>query len=268
MTTAGQGTYSRVMDKIRLLNNEGVPFNILTLLTRANIEKPDNLYAFFRGQAFNHLQFIPCLEWSLETGAPSPFSIDGPELGRFYIRLLELWLKDGFPYVSIRLFEDVLMYLLDGSPQSCTWLDRCSSYLLVEYNGDCYPCDFFVQPEWKLGNLATGSLVEILNLPLRREFAALKSKTASQCPSCRHFGFCHGDCLKFRLGPSGDSGSLSCLCQGWLMLLDHVQAHQRNLKEKALEARQAHARQSAKNPGRNDPCPCGSGKKFKRCCAL
>jgi hypothetical protein len=20
------------------------------------------------------------------------------------------------------------------------------------------------------------------------------------------------------------------------------------------------------NPGRNDPCPCGSGKKYKRCC--
>jgi uncharacterized protein YecA (UPF0149 family) len=20
------------------------------------------------------------------------------------------------------------------------------------------------------------------------------------------------------------------------------------------------------NPGRNDPCPCGSGRKFKRCC--
>ncbi|HIT54889.1 TPA: SEC-C domain-containing protein, partial [Candidatus Galligastranaerophilus intestinigallinarum] len=23
-----------------------------------------------------------------------------------------------------------------------------------------------------------------------------------------------------------------------------------------------------KNIGRNDPCPCGSGKKFKKCCML
>ena len=22
------------------------------------------------------------------------------------------------------------------------------------------------------------------------------------------------------------------------------------------------------NPGRNDPCPCGSGKKYKKCCLL
>ncbi len=26
-------------------------------------------------------------------------------------------------------------------------------------------------------------------------------------------------------------------------------------------------RKEAKKVGRNDPCPCGSGKKFKKCCA-
>jgi uncharacterized protein YecA (UPF0149 family) len=25
--------------------------------------------------------------------------------------------------------------------------------------------------------------------------------------------------------------------------------------------------QSAETPGRNEPCPCGSGKKYKQCCA-
>ncbi len=25
--------------------------------------------------------------------------------------------------------------------------------------------------------------------------------------------------------------------------------------------------QAGKKPGRNDPCPCGSGKKYKQCCA-
>lgn len=24
--------------------------------------------------------------------------------------------------------------------------------------------------------------------------------------------------------------------------------------------------QASKTPGRNDPCPCGSGKKYKKCC--
>jgi uncharacterized protein YecA (UPF0149 family) len=26
------------------------------------------------------------------------------------------------------------------------------------------------------------------------------------------------------------------------------------------------ARNPLKNVGRNDPCPCGSGKKYKKCC--
>jgi uncharacterized protein YchJ len=30
-------------------------------------------------------------------------------------------------------------------------------------------------------------------------------------------------------------------------------------------AREAAARQPDAKPGRNDPCPCGSGKKYKRC---
>ena len=29
---------------------------------------------------------------------------------------------------------------------------------------------------------------------------------------------------------------------------------------------EARAARSAAGPGRNDPCPCGSGRKFKRCC--
>ena len=32
------------------------------------------------------------------------------------------------------------------------------------------------------------------------------------------------------------------------------------------EARPAAAKKSAVKVGRNDPCPCGSGKKYKNCC--
>jgi uncharacterized protein YecA (UPF0149 family) len=30
--------------------------------------------------------------------------------------------------------------------------------------------------------------------------------------------------------------------------------------------RSADAKSSVRQAGRNDPCPCGSGKKYKRCC--
>jgi len=37
--------------------------------------------------------------------------------------------------------------------------------------------------------------------------------------------------------------------------------------EKLMEiVRAADAKSSVRQAGRNDPCPCGSGKKYKRCC--
>jgi uncharacterized protein len=36
---------------------------------------------------------------------------------------------------------------------------------------------------------------------------------------------------------------------------------------KTMASKQANLRTRALRPGRNDPCPCGSGRKFKKCCA-
>ena len=38
------------------------------------------------------------------------------------------------------------------------------------------------------------------------------------------------------------------------------------LAEDRAQPRVVRIPHGGKKPGRNDPCPCGSGKKFKRCC--
>jgi uncharacterized protein len=264
-TGAGRGTFRRVMAAADLLREEGVDFNILTLLTDANIHQPENLYAFFRGQGFRHLQFIPCLDTDPATGEPRSYSIDADALGRFYTRLFDLWLDDGFPEVSIRLFEDILIYLLDGVRLSCSWLDCCDSYLLVEHNGDCYPCDFFVYPEWRLGNLDAENLAFILDSPRRREFARLKSAWPNPCRICHRFDFCRGDCTRFRSAP-GRPEDHSLLCRAWKTLLDHIESHPAGVVNLARQARASHQNRPPVEIGRNDPCPCGSGRKYKKCC--
>ena len=39
-----------------------------------------------------------------------------------------------------------------------------------------------------------------------------------------------------------------------------------NAKKQSLRRQLASSQQESKRIGRNDPCPCGSGKKFKKCC--
>ena len=135
------------------MKKHDVQFNILCLLTDRNIKSPVELYNFFRSHDFKFLQFINCFEHDHASGALRSFSVRGEEAGEFYIKLFDEWFKKDFFDVSIRFFEDILLYLVDGIKASCCYNQECNSYLVVEHNGDCYPCDFFVFEEWKIGNL-------------------------------------------------------------------------------------------------------------------
>ncbi len=132
-------------------------------------------------------------------------------------------MADGFPEVSIRLFEDILIFFFDRVRVSCAWMERCDSYLVVEHNGDCYPCDFFVEPEWRLGNLVTDDLSQISRSPRREEFAARKSRPPAECRDCVLLNFCQGDCPRYRRGPGGDDSQVSSFCVALKMLVHHME---------------------------------------------
>ncbi len=264
----GGGSHAKVMNAASLLRAHGVEFNILTVIHDQNVAYPEILYWFFRSNGFSHLQFIPCLEWSPATGEPSSFSISADELGRFQTRLFDLWLKDGFMDVSIRTFEDILLYYLDGVHVTCNWFKECSSYLVVEHNGDVYPCDFFVYPEWKLGNLLEDTYRSIAGSPLWMKFRTMKSNLVEVCQNCRWLSFCNGDCTRIRTEGGGPFGGLSRLCVARKMLLDHMEPHLESIRKRVLRIRRQgdHTKARLATKGRNDPCPCGSGEKYKRCC--
>jgi uncharacterized protein len=261
-----KGSFQTVMRKVALLKKQHVEFNILTLLTDANIHSPDELYSFFRAYELNWLQFIPCFEHDPQSGESLPYTISATDLGKFYCRIFDLWLEDGFPYVSIRLFEDILIYMLDGVHASCSWKNRCDSYVVVEHNGDCYPCDFFVDSGWKLGNIVKDPLDAILENPLRQEFAKMKYDLPFECSTCRWNYFCNGDCTRYRFHSAGKYDRQSEFCTAWKMLLEHIEPKANALAKRAVNLRKALLQNDLETTSRNAPCPCGSAKKYKRCC--
>jgi uncharacterized protein len=266
-TSSGKGTYEKVMQAVAFLKRHNVQFNILTLLTDANVLKPTELYRFFRKHGLPHLQFIPCHEIDPATGEELPFSISSEQLGTFYCKLFDLWLEDGFSDVSIRSFEDILIYYIDGVHVTCNWLEQCSSYLVIEHNGDVYPCDFFVYPEWKLGNIRKDPFQTIAANLRWQEFMTMKARLSRSCRDCRWLLFCHGDCPKFRTSDQGGLAGVSAFCSARRMLFEHMEPHLKSIKERALKARrQMEALATPARIARNDRCRCGSGLKYKRCC--
>ena len=70
--------------------------------------------------------------------------------------------------------------------------ETCDSYVVVEYNGDVYPCDFFVESDWKLGNINLDTWPEIARRQKRYQFAAKKTIAHPECQVCEYQSICHG----------------------------------------------------------------------------
>lgn len=234
---AGHGSFDGVMRGIGLMQEHEVSFNILCLLTDQNIQSPLKLYDFFLRNGFKFLQFIHCFETNPQTGELMPFSVRAEETGEFYIKLFDEWLEKNFYDVSIRFFEDLLLYLVDGVKASCCYQKTCSSYLVVEHNADCYPCDFFVFGEWKLGNLLESRLPTLMNSARRCSFARLKSDWPEECKNCPIISFCMGDCTRFRF--RGDSGyqNVSEYCAAIKMVYRHIEPHLPEIKNRVAAFR-------------------------------
>ena len=138
---------------------------------------------------------------------------------------------------------------------------------MVEHNGDIYPCDFFVRPELCLGNIRERDWDFLLESPIHAAFSSLKTAWPQKCKGCEYLSLCSADCLKHR-GQNGDEpANSSWLCDGWRYFYRRTLPRFRELtsllrKERGLPV------VNPREPGRNEPCFCGSGKKYKRCHAI
>jgi uncharacterized protein len=196
--TAGEDGFGRTLRGIQALRDGQVEFSILSVVNDATAARPAELYDFYIGNGFNNLQFIPCVEWDGQTGRLRPYSV-GPEAYRdFLCGLFDRWYNGGRPVASIRLFENILAVTMGVEPEICAFKERCGSYLVVEYNGDIYPCDFFVEREWMLGNLRETPLTELMKKRRRREFNGRKTVTSSGCGTCEWNFLCHFGCQHYR----------------------------------------------------------------------
>jgi len=212
----GQGTFNRVIKGIEVLKKTGVQFNILVLVSDNNHQSAREIYRFLLHQGFYYHQYIPCVEHDSK-GRLEPYSITGEQWGVFLTELFRQWYPDDIDRVSIRLFDSILNYLVNGRPNICHMENNCCQYFVIEYNGDIYPCDFFVRKELLLGNIHTHSWGEVLDSARYREFGEAKSGFGYLCSACRYVGLCHGDCLKHRFFMPGSASRLSTLCSGWKM---------------------------------------------------
>ena len=119
-------------------------------------------------------------------------------------------------------FDDLLLKEIGERAGTCIYGNRCHDYVVVEHNGDIYPCDFFVQPRWKLGNIMESSLAELVQSEKYQKFAAGKSEVSPQCEVCTYLPLCYGGCQKHRTVLGDPVDTPTYFCKAYQQLFEHT----------------------------------------------
>ena len=217
----GQGTFDQVIKSIECCKKHGVDFNLLTLINDRNVEVPDELFDFLAGLGTDYLQFIPCVELNPKTHEISEFAVTPKKWGEFLCRIFDKWLKYGPAKLSIREFDSILAYYVNGVHSVCTFGRQCADYIVIEHNGDVFCCDFFVEADWRIGNIFETPIDELANSEKKKKFARIKGKLCNKCLICRHLAMCRGGCLKDRKVFSGEFDRESYLCEAYKRFFQH-----------------------------------------------
>ena len=217
----GRGSHSEVLQAIERLRRNRVQFNILTLVNNINVRKGKEVYNYLCDNEFFYHQYVECVEFD-RRGKALPFTVSAEEWGNFLCEIYDQWIGGDTRRVSVRLFDSILTYLTESTRTVCKMGENCCQYFVVEYNGDIYPCDFFVQPELKIGNVRKGTWNQFRESTTYLDFGRQKGEWNPQCQECEYLVYCSGDCLKNRFPQRKDPRQLSSLCKGWKMFYGHA----------------------------------------------
>jgi len=205
------------------------------------------------------------------------WSVNARQYGNFLVDIFEEWVRHDVGRIFVQLFDVALGNWMGLGSSLCIFAERCGAALALEHNGDVYSCDHYVYPEYQLGNILNKSLGAMVSSPEQRHFGSEKSEALpNYCRTCEVRFACHGECPKNRFieTPEGEPG-LNYLCPAYKHFFKAIDPYMKTMVQ-LLNARRAPAeimdllRQRDRETGqrtvrRNDPCPCGSGRKFKHC---
>ena len=268
----GKGTFKDVMAGLENMKAAGVDFNTLTVVQSDNADYPERVYDFLKSIGSRYLQFIPIVEaLPAESGGVSKRSVSPEQWGSFMTGIFDRWVKADIGEIFVQQF-DTLLGLHAGYPSNiCVHAETCGNAMAIEHDGTVYSCDHFVFPEYQLGNVMDEALTDIVSNPIQVKFGNDKRDgLPDQCRSCKYLRLCNGACPKDRL-VEVEGGKLNWLCEGYYALFEHTAPHFKamvqalNRRMPASEFRQFFVVEDGLRPGRNESCPCGSGKKFKAC---
>ena len=291
----GRGSFDQVMRRARAPARGGR--RVERAHDRACRETPTSgreVYRFLRDECgARFVQFIPIIERVAEADADGTVpwtswrdrplyvqegervtgrSVTAEQYGRFLIDVFEEWVRRDIGEVYVQMFDVALANWVGEPPSLCVHSETCGLALALEHTGDVYSCDHFVEPATSSATSASGTCSS-WSPPSSSAGSASTSASRSRATASSATCASPVTAAARRTGssrrPTAIPG-LNYLCSGFKAFFHHVDRPMK-IMGRLLAADRApseimalYATEDARR-GRNDPCTCGSGRKWKQC---
>jgi len=241
----GEGSFDAVMRGLDVLRRHGVEYNILASVTPASTARPMEVYYFLKQAGVKFVQFMPIVERlpdeaaeklglqlavgvrsgeAVQTVQMTPWSVEPVAYGEFICRIFDEWVRNDVGSFTVMNFEWAFANYMGQPAGVCQWMPKCGRSPIIEFNGDVYACDHYMYPEYKLGNVLTDDLQEMMESPEQCSFRDAKLDTLPEyCRQCAVGPICWGECPKRRFcqTPDGQPG-LNYLCASYREFFEHA----------------------------------------------
>ena len=249
-------SFVKVMQGINLLKKHNVEWNAMAVVNDYNADYPLEFYHFFKELDCHYIQFAPIVERIAPHAdgrhlaavdeeskeGLADFSITPRQWGNFLCSIFDEWVRQDVGNYYIQLFDSTLANWVGEQPGICTLAKTCGHAGVMEFNGDVYSCDHFVFPQYKLGNIYSNTLAEMMYGERQQKFGQAKyTALPAQCKKCPYLFACNGECPKNRFCKTTDGEpGLNYLCQGYYRFFDHAAPYMDFMKRE-LQANRAPA---------------------------
>lgn len=251
----GAPTFDKVMRGLEMLYRHGVRYNTMTTISKAGEGRGLEVYNFLKSVGSQYMQFMPVVEHVVYPQGPSgkpdrkarphivspkaagaciaPWSVNPIAYGKYLCQIFDYWVRNDVGRYFVGHFDAALACWCGVLPGTCVFAETCGGNSVIEHNGDLYPCDHFVYPEYCLGNVNDKSLRAMMTSPEQFEFGiAKRNSLPRKCSVCKWYFACHGECPKHRFNrtEAGETG-LNVLCDGLKLFYTHIAPYMDMMKE-------------------------------------
>lgn len=186
----GAGSHRQVMRAVELLQTHGRSFGVLVVITQQSVKYGKDIFDFLVEHGIKSFDFKPCY------GDPK-YDVSLIDFAHMLCDVFDHLVTLDDPDIHIRTIEGFIKNLLGGNSGLCSQTGNCTNLITIDHNGDIYPCDRFIEPQFYFGNIMQTPLDELWDESDGAiRFRKLVSNQRIKCNSCSYAPVCRGGCTQ------------------------------------------------------------------------